>query len=231
MGLSGVRYLLDQRAWARFTRIQSRSPTPTATRLRVAAGSCNKGRPPSTRHPKSGADKPARGVEFSPCLARLADPTSESPPTLGSWCSASSALLASSASTWVHYRILNDPTYASFCDVNATFSCTEAYASRFGSFGGVPVALFGVLFFAFVLVLIGLCSRSASAAANLPGYLFGVVDHRPRGGPLSCLRVVRHSQGGLRALRRHVRRRHRAVPPVRGGHQVSHDQCPSSRHP
>ena len=25
-----------------------------------------------------------------------------------------------SASTWVHYRILNDPTYASFCDVNST---------------------------------------------------------------------------------------------------------------
>ena len=60
-------------------------------------------------------------------------------------------LAASSASTWVHYRILNDPTYASFCDVNATLSCTEAYTSRFGAFAGVPVALFGVLFFAFVL--------------------------------------------------------------------------------
>ena len=50
-------------------------------------------------------------------------------------------LAASSASTWVHYQILNDPIYASFCDVNATFSCTEAYTSRFGAFGGVPVAL------------------------------------------------------------------------------------------
>ena len=83
-------------------------------------------------------------------------------------------LAASSASTWVHYRILNDPAYASFCDVNATFSCTEAYASRFGSFGGVPVALLGVLFFAFVLGLITLCSRSSTAAASLPGYLFAV---------------------------------------------------------
>ncbi len=36
------------------------------------------------------------------------------------------------------------------------------------------MALFGVLFFSFVLVLIALCSRSATAAANLPGYLFGV---------------------------------------------------------
>lgn len=83
-------------------------------------------------------------------------------------------LAASSASTWVHHRILNDPTYASFCDVNATFSCTEAYSSRFGSFGGVPVALFGVLFFAFVLGVIALCSRSTVAASNLPGYLFAL---------------------------------------------------------
>ena len=92
------------------------------------------------------------------------------------WLSAFALLgiAASAASTWVHYRILNDPTYASFCDVNATFSCTEAYASRFGSIGGVPVALLGVVFFAFVVGLIALCSRSSTATANLPGYLFAV---------------------------------------------------------
>ena len=82
-------------------------------------------------------------------------------------------LAAASASAWVHYRIINDPTYASFCDVNATFSCTEAYSSRYGVVGGVPVAVFGVIFFAFVLVLVALCSRSTAAARNLPGYLFG----------------------------------------------------------
>jgi uncharacterized membrane protein/protein-disulfide isomerase len=76
------------------------------------------------------------------------------------------------ASTWVHYRILNDPLYSSVCDVNANFSCTEAYTSRFGSIGGVPVALIGVLYFAFVLILIALCSRSASARQNLAGYVF-----------------------------------------------------------
>jgi uncharacterized membrane protein/protein-disulfide isomerase len=86
---------------------------------------------------------------------------------------ASLGLAAASASTWVHYRILNDPTYASFCDVNATFSCTEAYSSRFGAVGGVPVAVFGVIFFAFVLVLVALCSQSTTARANLPGYIFG----------------------------------------------------------
>src|SRR5688500_11051633 len=81
-------------------------------------------------------------------------------------------LAASLASTWVHYRILNDPTYASFCDVNATFSCTEAYTSRFGAVGGVPVAVFGMLFFAFILGLIVWSTRSAVTRENLAGYLF-----------------------------------------------------------
>lgn len=105
-----------------------------------------------------------------------ADLTSATAPPRTAWfvVFAFIGLAASSASTWVHYRILNDPTYASFCDVNTTFSCTEAYASRYGSFGGVPVALLGVLFFAFVLGLITLCSRSSTAVANLPGYLFAV---------------------------------------------------------
>jgi uncharacterized membrane protein/protein-disulfide isomerase len=76
------------------------------------------------------------------------------------------------ASTWVHYKILNDPLYASFCDVNATLSCTEAYTSRYGAFAGVPVALLGLLFFAGVLGLIAVCSPSKAAAENLPGYVF-----------------------------------------------------------
>lgn len=83
-------------------------------------------------------------------------------------------LALAAASTWVHYRILRDPLYSSFCDVNATFSCTEAYTSRFGSVAGIPVALVGVLYFAFVLVLVALCRRSQSARQNLPGYVFAV---------------------------------------------------------
>src|SRR5688500_19063092 len=80
---------------------------------------------------------------------------------------------ASTYSTWVHYRILNDPTYVeSFCDVSATVSCTAAYSSRFGSFAGVPVAIFGTLFFAFVLGLIAWSVRSAVTRDNLPGYVF-----------------------------------------------------------
>lgn len=80
-------------------------------------------------------------------------------------------LAASAASTRVHHQILNDPTYASFCDVNETFSCTVAYTSRFGSVAGVPVALLGLLFFAFVLLVIAISARSR-AGENLPGYVF-----------------------------------------------------------
>jgi protein-disulfide isomerase/uncharacterized membrane protein len=88
--------------------------------------------------------------------------------------SALAGLGFSAASTWVHYRILHDPLYSSFCDVSATFSCTEAYTSRFGSVGDVPVALVGVLYFAFVLLVIALCQKSATARQNLPLYVFAL---------------------------------------------------------
>ncbi len=102
------------------------------------------------------------------------DPTSATAPPRLIWfvVFALIGLAASSASTWVHFQILNDPTYASFCDVNTRFSCTEAYSSRYGSVAGVPVAVFGVIFFAFVLGLVALCSPSATAAGNLAGYVF-----------------------------------------------------------
>jgi uncharacterized membrane protein/protein-disulfide isomerase len=80
---------------------------------------------------------------------------------------------AASYSTWVHYRILNDPTYVeSVCDVNASVSCTAAYSSRFGSVAGVPVAVFGLLFFIFVLGLMAWSVRSAVTRENLAGYVF-----------------------------------------------------------
>ena len=81
-------------------------------------------------------------------------------------------LAASGMSTYVHYRLLTDPSYTSFCDVNASLNCTQAYLSRFGSLWGVPVALWGVLFFAIVLfLLIGARSHS-SAREAIPGYIF-----------------------------------------------------------
>lgn len=103
----------------------------------------------------------------------LASAPSGTPATAGWFAGfALLGLVASSASAIVHYQLINDPAYASFCDVNATFSCTEAYSSRYGSIGGVPVAIFGVIFFAFVLGLVALCSPSPTAAGSLPGYIF-----------------------------------------------------------
>jgi protein-disulfide isomerase len=83
-------------------------------------------------------------------------------------------LVASSASTWVHYRLLNDPTYVSACDVTSAVSCSQAYTSQYGSVAGVSVALIGTLYFAFVAGLVLLCSRSKTASASLPGYVFAI---------------------------------------------------------
>ena len=61
---------------------------------------------------------------------------------------------ASAVSSYVHYQLLTQPGYTSFCDVSERVSCTDAYMSRFGSLAGVPVALGGVLFFALVIMLV-----------------------------------------------------------------------------
>ena len=81
-------------------------------------------------------------------------------------------LAASGAASYVHYHILHDPTYTSFCDVSATVNCTDAYTSRFGTFHGVPVALFGAIWFAFATLLALAAVLAPQAAEGVPGYLF-----------------------------------------------------------
>jgi uncharacterized membrane protein/protein-disulfide isomerase len=83
-------------------------------------------------------------------------------------------LAASSTSGYVHYRLLTQPSYTSFCDVNETVSCTQAYLSRYGSFMGVPVALAGVAFFALVLALAAAARGKTHAADSAPGYIFAL---------------------------------------------------------
>ena len=80
---------------------------------------------------------------------------------------------ASAAAAYTHYHLLYDPAYRSFCDVNETISCTQVYLSRFSTFRGIPVALFGAMAFAAA----GLLATSALTARpavreNVPGYLF-----------------------------------------------------------
>lgn len=82
---------------------------------------------------------------------------------------------ASSTSSCVHYKLLTDASYTSFCDVNATVSCTQAYLSPYGSLWGVPVALAGGFFFVLILLLAGLGGRAASAARDaVPAYIFAL---------------------------------------------------------
>jgi uncharacterized membrane protein/protein-disulfide isomerase len=84
-------------------------------------------------------------------------------------------LAASMMSSYVHYGLLTDAGFTSVCDVSTTVSCTQAYLSRYGSFFGVPVAVGGLMYFALVLVIVGLAGRSSSPAReNAPAYVFAL---------------------------------------------------------
>jgi len=72
----------------------------------------------------------------------------------------------STASAWVHYKLITDPSYSSFCDVNATFNCTQVYLSQYGSFQGVSTALGGVVWFGLAVLLAAFGGASASNPKN-----------------------------------------------------------------
>jgi uncharacterized membrane protein len=83
------------------------------------------------------------------------------------------ALVASLASLYVHYRILNDPTYTSFCDVSETVSCEDVLTSRYGSVFGVPVAAGGAIWSLLVLFLaFGMDRRPGDLSSAIAGYIF-----------------------------------------------------------
>ena len=80
-------------------------------------------------------------------------------------------LVASVAATWVHYQLLRNPDYSAFCDISATVSCRDAYLSQYGSIGGVPVAVAGLFFFVFVLLLLWAGRARSRTAESVPAYL------------------------------------------------------------
>ena len=88
------------------------------------------------------------------------------------------ALAGLAAMLWavyVHHRLLFDPRYASFCDVNSTVSCSEVLLSRYSSAYGVPISIYGVIWFAGALVLLGAGTFGrTSLRENAPGYLFAL---------------------------------------------------------
>src|SRR5262245_55845419 len=82
-------------------------------------------------------------------------------------------LAGSIAATYVHCHLMFDPSYTSFCDVSGTVSCTQVYLSRFSTFHGVPVAIFGGIWFtgAVLLSATSLGARG-STRESASGYLF-----------------------------------------------------------
>jgi uncharacterized membrane protein len=79
---------------------------------------------------------------------------------------------ASSAAAYVHYNLIQNPDYSSFCDINATVSCRAAYLSRYGSIGGVPVAIGGILFFAWILLMLWGARGKSAITDSAPAYIF-----------------------------------------------------------
>ena len=73
-------------------------------------------------------------------------------------------LAAAASSTYMHFQLMSDPGYTSFCDINETVNCTRLYQSRFGSVAGVPVGLGGVFWFGVVLLLAVADTRGPTAS-------------------------------------------------------------------
>ena len=82
---------------------------------------------------------------------------------------------ASVAAAYVHYQVLQNPLYTSFCDINSTVSCTEVYQSRFGTLLGVPVSIFGGIWFVCAALLsVGSTVARPQVRESIPGYLFAM---------------------------------------------------------
>lgn len=84
------------------------------------------------------------------------------------------ALGASIAALYVHYRIIKDPTYSSFCDISETVSCEAVLESPYATVRGVPVAAGGVVWSALVLLIaaLGMRREKVDQYAASAGYIF-----------------------------------------------------------
>jgi uncharacterized membrane protein/protein-disulfide isomerase len=75
----------------------------------------------------------------------------------------------------VHYRLLLDPGYTSFCDISSTVGCSQVYLSRFSTAYGVPVSVYGAIWFAGVLLLLAASVIGPQAVReSVPGYVFAL---------------------------------------------------------
>src|SRR5688572_22818860 len=83
-------------------------------------------------------------------------------------------LAASIAALYVHYRLVTEPGYTSFCDVNETVSCQQVFQSEYGTVAGIPVAAGGAIWSALVLMLSawGMRKPQSEEASRSAGYVF-----------------------------------------------------------
>jgi uncharacterized membrane protein len=81
---------------------------------------------------------------------------------------------ASIAALYVHYRLMVDPSYSSFCDVNASVSCEQVLESAYGRIFGIPVAAGGAIWSGLVLLLslYGMRQPASDTARRSAGYIF-----------------------------------------------------------
>lgn len=81
---------------------------------------------------------------------------------------------AALAALYVHYRIIKDPTYTSFCDINETVSCEAVLESPYATVKGIPVAAGGVIWSALILLIAALGMRrdKPDAYAASAAYIF-----------------------------------------------------------
>jgi uncharacterized membrane protein len=81
---------------------------------------------------------------------------------------------ASIAALYVHYRLMVDPNYSSFCDVSATVSCEQVLESAYGRILGIPVAAGGAIWsgLVFLLSIYGMRKTASDSAHRAAGYVF-----------------------------------------------------------
>ena len=81
---------------------------------------------------------------------------------------------ASIAALYVHYQLMVDPSYSSFCDISATVSCEQVLESAYGRVFGIPVAAGGAIWsgLVFLLSLYGMRGPAGDGAQRSAGYVF-----------------------------------------------------------
>ena len=145
---------------------------------------------------------------------------------------------AASASSYVHYHLLTDPSYSSFCDVNATVNCTQAYLSSVRQ----PVRRAGRTVWRILLharAAAGRCRRARRArrCATLFPPTSSRSRRRPRVHSVSRVGVVRAAEDVLHAVRGDLRLGHCHLHRFRWSDDFSHDyaaaphsaRCPRAR--